>query len=35
MYIGTRTVNSAGDYNVGVQVTINEGVNFMIYAVAL
>lgn len=34
MYLATRTVTSAGDYSVGVQVTINEGLLFMIYAVS-
>lgn len=33
LYLATREVSSAGDYSVDVQVTINEGLLFMIYAV--
>lgn len=35
LYIATREVASAGDYTVGVQMTINEGATIALYAVQL
>lgn len=33
LYIATREVSSAGDYTVGIQMTINEGATIALYAV--